>query len=104
MIDDVTKEYLAAVVDTSISGRRVAPELSAVIAWRGKPGLIVSDQDEMGPWPQWGRASPSNEFTSNAVLAWTEEAGVSWHFIAPVKPMRDTGSARPSIRRCATSS
>jgi putative transposase len=29
--------------DTSISGRRVARELTDIIAWRGKPGLIVSD-------------------------------------------------------------
>lgn len=90
MIDDVTQECLAAVVDTSISGRRVAREISAVIARRGKPGLIVSDH--------------GTEFTSNAMLACTEEAGVSWHFIAPGKPMRDTGSARPSTRRCGTSS
>ncbi|MBB4105960.1 transposase InsO family protein [Rhizobium borbori] len=40
VIDDVTKECRAAVVDTSISGRRAARGLSAVIAWRGKPGLI----------------------------------------------------------------
>ena len=40
VIDDVTKECLAAVVDTSISGRRVVRELSAVIVRRGKPGLI----------------------------------------------------------------
>ena len=75
MIDDVTKECLAAVVDTSISGRRVASELCAVIARRGKPGLIVSDH--------------GTEFTSNAMLAWTEEAGVLWHFIAPGKPMQN---------------
>lgn len=75
VIDDVTKECLAAVVDTSISGRRVARELSAVIARRGKPGLIVSDH--------------GTEFTSNAMLAWTEEVGVSWHFIAPGKPMQN---------------
>ena len=43
MIDDVTKESLAAVVDTSISGRRVARELTALIERRGKPGVIVSD-------------------------------------------------------------
>ncbi len=43
IIDDVTKECLAAIPDTSISGRRVARELDAIIARRGKPGLIVSD-------------------------------------------------------------
>ena len=41
--DDVTKESLAAAVDTSISGRRVARELTALIERRGKPGVIVSD-------------------------------------------------------------
>jgi transposase InsO family protein len=39
----VTKECLAAVADTSLSGRRVARELDAIIARRGKPDLIVSD-------------------------------------------------------------
>ena len=75
VVDDVTKECLAAVVDTSISGRRVARELSAVVARRGRPGLIVSDH--------------GTEFTSNAMLAWTAEAGVHWHFIAPGKPMQN---------------
>lgn len=75
MIDDVTKECLAPVVDTSISGRRVARERTARIARRGRPGLIVSDH--------------GTAFTPNAMLAWTEETGVPWHFIAPGKPMRD---------------
>ena len=43
VIDDVTKKSLAAVVDTSVSGRRVARELTALIERRGKPGVIVSD-------------------------------------------------------------
>lgn len=75
VIDDVTKECLAAVVDTSISGRRVARELTTLIERRGKPGLIVSDH--------------GTEFTSNAMLAWSENAGVPWHFIAPGKPMQN---------------
>ena len=44
MVDDVTREFLAAIPDTSISGRRVARELTALIERRGKPGTIVSDQ------------------------------------------------------------
>lgn len=43
VIDDVTKESLAAVVDTSVSGRRVARELTALIGRRGKPGVILPD-------------------------------------------------------------
>lgn len=75
VVDDVTKECLAAVVDTSISGRRVARELAAVVARRGRPDLIVSDH--------------GTEFTSNAMLQWTQAAGVAWHFIAPGKPMQN---------------
>jgi putative transposase len=75
LVDDVTKECLAAIPDTSISGRPVARELADVIRWRGKPDLIVSDH--------------GTEFTSNAMLAWTQEAGVAWHFIAPGKPMQN---------------
>jgi putative transposase len=69
------KECLAAVVATSISGRRVVRELTALIARRGKPGLIVSDH--------------GTEFSSNAMLAWSEDTGVPWHFIAPGTPMQN---------------
>ena len=43
MVYDVTRECLRAVPDTSISGRRVVRELAELIAERGKPGMIVSD-------------------------------------------------------------
>lgn len=43
IVDDVTRECLRAVVDTSISGRRVVRELTDLIAERGKPTMIVSD-------------------------------------------------------------
>ena len=75
VVDDVTRECLAAVPDTSISGRRVVRELTELIAKRGKPGMIVSDN--------------GTEFTSNAVLAWCGEIGVEWHYIAPGKPMQN---------------
>jgi putative transposase len=75
VIDDVTKECLAAIADTSISGWRVARELDVVIAWRGRPDLIVSDH--------------GTEFTSNAMLAWAQEHRIAWHFIAPGKPMQN---------------
>ena len=29
------------------------------------------------------------ELTSNAVLAWSEEARIEWHYIAPGKPMQN---------------
>ncbi|WP_354141056.1 IS3 family transposase [Bradyrhizobium sp. LB11.1] len=74
-VDDVTRECLAAIPDTSIPGRRVARELTALINQRGKPGMIVSDN--------------GTEFTCNAMLAWSEENKIDWHFIAPGKPMQN---------------
>ena len=75
IVDDVTRECLAAIPDTSISGRRVARELTVLIERRGKPGMIVSDN--------------GTEFTSNAMFAWAQDNRVVWHFIAPGKPMQN---------------
>lgn len=72
VVDDVTRECLAAIPDTSISGRRVARELTALIARRGRPAMIVSDND--------------TEFTSMAILTWSQDHGVDWRYIAPGKP------------------
>ena len=43
VVDDFTREALALVVDTSIGGARVVRELDALIARRGRPAMIVSD-------------------------------------------------------------
>ena len=43
VVDDVTRECLAAVPDSSVSGHRVVRVLTELIAQRGKPGMIVSD-------------------------------------------------------------
>ncbi|WP_348627532.1 IS3 family transposase [Rhizobium sp. R339] len=75
VVDDVTRECLAAIPDTSISGRRVARELTTLIERRGKPGMIVSDN--------------GTELTSNAILAWSKDHKVEWHYIAPGKPMQN---------------
>jgi len=75
IVDDVTRECLAAIPDTSISGRRVARELTTLIETRGKPRMIVSDH--------------GTEFTSNAILGWAIDHQVEWHYIAPGKPMQN---------------
>jgi transposase InsO family protein len=75
VVDDVTLEYLAAIPNTSISGRRVARELMALIERRGKPGMIVSDN--------------GTELTSNAILRWPSEHRSEWHYIVPCKPMQN---------------
>jgi hypothetical protein len=43
VVDDCTRECLALVADISISGTRVARELDRIIAVRGRPKTIVSD-------------------------------------------------------------
>lgn len=75
IVDDVTRECLAAVPDVSISGVRIARELTAIIARRGTPGMIVSDN--------------GTELTSNAILSWSAEMHVEWHYIMPGKPMQN---------------
>lgn len=75
VVDDVTRECLAAIPDTSISGRRVARELTALIERRCKHGMIVSDN--------------GTELTSNAILKWSAEHKVEWHYIASRCPAAD---------------
>jgi len=68
----MTRECLPAIPDTSISCKRVVRELTGLIAVRGEPGMIVSDN--------------CTELTSNAVFEWCGEAKVEWHYTAPRKP------------------
>ncbi|WGD32305.1 IS3 family transposase [Ancylobacter sp. WKF20] len=75
IVDDCTRECLALVADTSLSGVRVARELNRLLAERGRPKMIVSDN--------------GSEFTSNAILGWADAARVEWHYIAPGKPMQN---------------
>ena len=75
VIDDFSRECLATVVDTSLSGERVSWELDDIAERRGYPCLIVSDN--------------GTELTSNSMLAWQQDRGVGWHYIAPGKPMQN---------------
>jgi len=75
IVDDFTRECLALVADTSLSGLRVARELDAIIAERGKPLHCISDN--------------GTELTSMAILRWCQETGVDWHYIAPGKPTQN---------------
>ena len=43
VVDDYTRECLALVADTSLSGVRVARELTSLMGSRGKPHTVVSD-------------------------------------------------------------
>ena len=75
VIDDFSRECLAAVVDTSLSGIRVGRELDKIAEVRGYPCMVVSDN--------------GTELTSNAILKWQEDRKVEWHYIAPGKPMQN---------------
>lgn len=75
VVDDYSRECLALVADTSLSGHRVTRELDALIRLRGKPMIVVSDN--------------GSELTSMAVLKWCQETGVGWHYIQPGKPMQN---------------
>ena len=75
VVDDYSRECLALVADTSLSGLRVVRELDALIAHRGRPAMVVSDN--------------GTELTSMAVLSWCQRTGIEWHYIAPGKPMQN---------------
>ncbi|WP_183258049.1 IS3 family transposase [Bradyrhizobium sp. CIR48] len=75
VVDDCTRECLALVADTSLSGFRVARELDRLMIERGKPKMVVSDN--------------GSELTSNAILTWADQSRVAWHYIAPGKPMQN---------------
>jgi putative transposase len=50
-------------------------ELEIIIAQRGRPAMFVSDN--------------GTELTSMAVLRWSQEMRVEWHYIAPGKPTQN---------------
>jgi putative transposase len=56
IVDDFTRECLALVVDTSLSGMRVARELDRLIVERGRPLMIISDNDTIADDPAVGGA------------------------------------------------
>ena len=93
VIDDCSRECLALVADTSLSGVRVARELDAVVRLYGKPKTIVSDN--------------GTELTSRAILDWQNRTGVAWRYIEPAsqRMLRIRLSAtRESTSRMASSS
>lgn len=75
VVDDFSRECLALVPDTSLSGKRLTRELDKIIQTRGMPTTIVSDN--------------GTEMTSSAVLKWCQKTKVDWHYIAPGKPTQN---------------
>lgn len=75
VVDDFTRECIKLTVDTSLTGQRVAHELTKLIHKRGKPSFIRSDN--------------GTELTSKAILKWSHENQVHWQYIEPGKPMQN---------------
>ncbi len=73
--DQFTRAGLCTEVDTSLPGSRIVRVLDRLVAAWGKPRMIVSDN--------------GTELTGNAMLKWTTESGIKWHYIAPGKPMQN---------------
>lgn len=74
IVDDFSRECLAAVVDTSLGGVRVVRELEQLGFERGTPRVIVSDN--------------GTELTSCAVLRWAT-GRLDWHYIEPGQPVQN---------------
>jgi hypothetical protein len=72
VVDDCTRECLALIADTSLSGARMARELAALFDARGKPMTVVTDN--------W------TAFTSKAIRTFADDRKIDWHYIAPGKP------------------
>ncbi len=75
IVDAFTRECLKMVVDTCLNGVRVGRELSCLIKEKGKPETILSDN--------------GTEFTSHAILRWSQENQIDWQYIEPGKPMQN---------------
>ncbi|TDF72592.1 IS3 family transposase [Candidatus Syntrophosphaera thermopropionivorans] len=75
IIDDFTRELIFQVVDTSISGHRVARALSEIGQFRPLPQFIVCDN---GP-----------EFRSSIMFKWSQDNKVELRFIAPGKSQQN---------------
>ena len=73
IVDDFSRECLAAVVDTSLGGVRVVRELERLRP-SGSHRKVVSDN--------------GTELTSSAVLRWATRR-VAWHYIEPGKPVQN---------------
>lgn len=88
VIDDFSRECLAAVVDNSISGGRVARELDVIAERRGFPLMVVSDN--------------GTELTSNAMLNGSRIAVSNGITSRPESRCR-TASWKASTAGCGTS-
>ena len=75
VIDDFNREALGIEVDFSLPSERVIRALKQIIAWRGKPVAIRSDN---GP-----------EYISAVIQSWAKNMGIRLDYIQPGNPQQN---------------
>ncbi|HXM34765.1 MAG TPA: IS3 family transposase [Pyrinomonadaceae bacterium] len=75
VVDQYTRECLCAHADRSQTGEKVSEQLERVIALRGAPESITSDN--------------GSEFAGQAMDYWAHQTGVKLDFIRPGKPVEN---------------
>jgi putative transposase len=75
LIDEFTRECLAIRVARRTNRFRVIETLAEAMLMHAVPEHVRSDN--------------GTELTSNAIIGWTDQTKVGWHYIAPGKPMQN---------------
>ena len=75
VVDQYTRECLCVHAERSQTGKKVAEQLSHIIARQGTPESITSDN--------------GSEFVGKAMEAWSYQNGVKLDFISPGKPVEN---------------
>ncbi len=75
IVDQYTRECLCVHAERSQTGKKVAEQLSRIVARRGSPESITSDN--------------VSEFVGKAMEAWSHQNGVKLDFIRPGKPVEN---------------
>jgi putative transposase len=75
VVDQYTRECLCVHAERSQTGRKVAEQLSRIVARQGSPESITSDN--------------GSEFVGKAMEAWSHENDVQLEFIRPGKPVEN---------------
>ncbi|MFG6284372.1 integrase core domain-containing protein, partial [Sphingomonas sp. S6] len=75
VIHDCNGSAWARIVDTSLSDRHLLREFIVIAECRELYCMAIHDN--------------RTELTSQAALAWSANAGIEWHYIAPGKPQQN---------------
>ncbi|SNT39310.1 DDE-type integrase/transposase/recombinase [Tropicimonas sediminicola] len=80
VLDDFNRECLGIEIDFSPPSERVVRALNQIIAWRGKPLAIQTDN---GP-----------EYVSATLMNWSEKQGIALTYTQPGKPQQNAYAER----------